>query len=124
VSTQRLAPRAVHAGNLAQLAGGNVVTVHLAPDANGRPREAIVLHDAKLRPRAYLNVCRHLPVPLDAASREFLVDGYLQCATHGARYRVEDGLCIWGPCRGTSLFALELRIEGDDLYVIDELWPP
>jgi nitrite reductase/ring-hydroxylating ferredoxin subunit len=112
-------PRNVFVGSLAQIEGGEVLTVRLTHDEFGRPREAIVLVDANQIPRAYLNLCRHLPVPLDAASREFLIDGQLQCVTHGARYRVEDGLCVAGPCRGTSLYALELRVEGADLFVVE-----
>ncbi len=85
----------------------------LAPDERGRPREAIVvtLHDGSRR--AYLNLCRHLPVPLDGGSREFLSpDGrYLVCGTHGARYRLDDGVCVDGPCTGTRL--TPLRIVGD-----------
>jgi nitrite reductase/ring-hydroxylating ferredoxin subunit len=119
VSGAAPAERTVFACSLAQLIGGRVVTVRLSPDREGRPREALVLCDAQQHPRAYLNLCRHLPVPLDAASREFLADGYLQCATHGARYRVEDGLCITGPCRGTSLIAIALHQEGHDLYVLE-----
>jgi nitrite reductase/ring-hydroxylating ferredoxin subunit len=111
--------RRVFAASLNQLRAGAIVTVKLTPNELGQPREAIVLTDPSGAPRAYLNECRHLPVPLDAASRVFLVQGLLQCATHGARYRVRDGMCVAGPCRGLALFALELRIEGDDLYLIE-----
>jgi nitrite reductase/ring-hydroxylating ferredoxin subunit len=102
-----------------QLAAGVVHVVHLSPDALGRPREALVLVDHARTPRAYLNLCRHLPVPLDAASRQFLAGGHLQCLTHGARYRLEDGLCVIGPCRGESLIALELRVIEGELYVYE-----
>ncbi|MEE8263379.1 MAG: Rieske (2Fe-2S) protein, partial [Gammaproteobacteria bacterium] len=27
----------------------------------------------------------------------------LQCATHGALFRIEDGFCVAGPCTGASL---------------------
>jgi nitrite reductase/ring-hydroxylating ferredoxin subunit len=96
-----------------------VLTVQLAPGGDGRPREAIVLVDHGGIPRAYLNMCRHLPIPLDAATRRFLIDGQLQCLTHGARYRLEDGLCVAGPCRGASLYALQLQIEHGVLFVLD-----
>jgi nitrite reductase/ring-hydroxylating ferredoxin subunit len=101
------------------LANGKVCVVPLAREANGLPREAIVLLDHAQTPRAYLNLCRHLPIPLDGLSRRFVVGGYLQCLTHGARYQIEDGLCVAGPCRGQSLLALELRLIGRDLFVVE-----
>jgi nitrite reductase/ring-hydroxylating ferredoxin subunit len=119
MSVISLAPHSVFAGSVEHLERGDVLTVSLARDEFGRPREAIVLLDANRIPRAYLNLCRHLPIPLDAASRTFLRDGLLECATHGARYRIEDGLCVAGPCRGTSLYALEVHIENSNVFVIE-----
>jgi nitrite reductase/ring-hydroxylating ferredoxin subunit len=58
-------------------------------------------------------------IPLDAGSRQFLADGQLQCATHGARYRRSDGLCVAGPCRGTSLRALPIELSAGVLFVVD-----
>ena len=115
----------VFAGLFSQIDGGHVLTVRLSPDVHGRPREAIILCDAANVPRAYLNLCRHLPVPLDAASRDFLCDGQLQCATHGARYRIEDGSCVAGPCQGSALHALSLFVENGELFVADPppSWP-
>ena len=119
MSASGLIPHCAWAGTLRQIESGEVLTVRLTRDQNGRPREALVLVDGNRMPRAYLNLCRHLPIPLDAASRQFLRDGQLQCVTHGARYRLEDGLCVTGPCRGFSLYALELRVEGDNLFVVE-----
>ena len=119
MSRPACAPMRVFACRLAALEDGGVVAVRLSPDASGRPREAIILFDSLRIVRAYVNLCRHLPIPLDAASRDFVRDGQLQCATHGARYRLQDGLCVAGPCRGASLFALEVHIEGDDVFVDD-----
>jgi nitrite reductase/ring-hydroxylating ferredoxin subunit len=36
---------------------------------------------------------------------------YLLCANHGALFRVEDGFCFRGPCRGQSLKKVQLLIE-------------
>lgn len=119
MSDARPGSRRVFACNVDQLAAGVVHIVHLSRDALGRPREALVLVDHTRTPRAYLNLCRHLPIPLDAASRQFLAGGHLQCLTHGARYRLEDGLCVTGPCRGASLVALELRVIDRELFVYE-----
>jgi nitrite reductase/ring-hydroxylating ferredoxin subunit len=63
-------------------------------------------------PRAFFNVCRHLPVPLDGASgRPPIEDGDWICGTHGARFELTSGFCHAGPCRGSSLMALRLEVE-------------
>ena len=56
-------------------------------------------------PYAYLNRCSHMPIELDWAEGEFFESGgaYLMCATHGAIYAPETGVCAGGPCRGGRL---------------------
>jgi nitrite reductase/ring-hydroxylating ferredoxin subunit len=105
---------------MAELVSQRWLLAHLAPDAFGRPREAIVLLDEHDEPRAYLNQCRHLPIPLDAGSRQFFFGGELQCSTHGARYRLRDGMCVAGPCRGAALAALPIEIAAALVFVIDD----
>jgi nitrite reductase/ring-hydroxylating ferredoxin subunit len=112
----------VFACSLDELSHGTVRVVRLTPDALGRPREALIVIDASQTPRAYLNLCRHLPVPL-SVSRQSLKDGHLQCLTHGARYRLEDGLCVIGPCRGQALLSLELELIDRDLFVYEPSQP-
>jgi nitrite reductase/ring-hydroxylating ferredoxin subunit len=102
-----------------ELAGGVVLPVALPRGNDRRPREALVLlgHDGE--PRAYLNRCRHLPIPIDSGSRQFLTDdrNYLLCGTHGALYRRDDGMCIAGPCLHLALEHLPLIEEGGVLYL-------
>lgn len=107
--------RVCHAWDLSP---GEVLPVSLGPDERGRPREALVLYDHEGELRAYVNRCAHLPIPLDAGSREFLnrEGTALMCSTHGALYRLEDGFCTEGPCAGESLLALPVRVD-DDGYV-------
>jgi nitrite reductase/ring-hydroxylating ferredoxin subunit len=54
---------------------------------------------------AYLNRCAHVPIELDWAEGEFFESGgaYLMCATHGAIYAPDTGVCAGGPCRGGRL---------------------
>ena len=56
-------------------------------------------------PYAYLNRCAHVPIELDWAEGEFFESSglYLMCATHGAIYAPDSGLCAGGPCRGGRL---------------------
>ena len=69
--------------------------------------------------RAYLNQCRHIPVELDwQPGRFFDADGlYLICATHGATYQADDGLCVAGPCSGQALIALHVREAAGAVFV-------
>ncbi len=102
------------------LSGGEVRVVPLTADER-RPPEALVLLDQAGEVRAYLNECQHLPIPLDAGSRQFLdpSGAHLRCCTHGALYRLEDGFCVAGPCRGRSLRALPVRVDADGWVVLD-----
>lgn len=56
----------------------------------------------------YRNICPHLGTPLNWEEDQFLdPDGALiQCATHGALFRIEDGFCLAGPCMGAHLPAV------------------
>ena len=68
---------------------------------------------------AYENRCPHLGVNLDWIENAFLDDDrkHIQCATHMALFKIEDGHCIAGPCVGDHLTALPVQVKGDELYV-------
>lgn len=107
----------------AVVAFGEVRVVALPRDQLGRPREALLVRDAGGCLRVYLNRCRHLPIPIDGGSREFLTsDGsHLRCGTHGALYRLDDGHCVSGPCEGQALHALPFEVVAGAVRVrIDE----
>ncbi len=111
----------VQVGAESELAAGSVRVVSLAPGWNGVPREAIVLRDREGVVRAFENLCRHLPIPLDAGSREFLDETgrHLVCATHGALYAIGNGVCVSGPCGGKSLFAIDVEIDEGVVVLVD-----
>jgi nitrite reductase/ring-hydroxylating ferredoxin subunit len=102
----------VRAAPLHTLGVGEVLPIALGKDDAGRPLEAIVVRDAE-HTRAYLNRCRHLPIPLDGGSRSFWSPDrkHLRCGTHGALFRPSDGYCELGPCAGDALVALAVRID-------------
>jgi len=82
---------------------------------NGNRREGFVIR-WRGRVRAYRNECRHIPVSLDWVENRFMSrDGcYLQCATHGALYEADTGLCIDGPPTGERLRPLSvIELMGD-----------
>jgi nitrite reductase/ring-hydroxylating ferredoxin subunit len=65
---------------------------------------------------AYENRCPHRGTTLDWAPDRFMsADGeLLQCATHGAVFRIEDGFCVHGPCQGELLTPLNIeRVDGE-----------
>jgi len=68
---------------------------------------------------AYVNRCPHAGTPLDWWPNEFFTeDGrYLICATHGAVFAPDTGLCVDGPCPGARLERLTVARHGDDLVV-------
>jgi nitrite reductase/ring-hydroxylating ferredoxin subunit len=104
-----------------QLEAGEVVAMRIPPGADGVPREVLVLRDPDSGElRAYVNRCKHLPIPIDGGSRQFLADDkrHLVCLTHGARYRVGDGYCVAGPCSGESLERLELEVSDRHVHVV------
>ncbi|MDB4002354.1 hypothetical protein N9449_06575 [Oceanospirillaceae bacterium] len=54
---------------------------------------------------------------------EFLPDQFLdedkqfiQCATHGALFTIENGLCISGPCNNQSLVSLYVEERDEKIY--------
>ena len=65
------------------------------------------------RVQVWVNACPHLGVPLDWAPDQFLThDGArIMCSTHGAEFRLDDGLCLRGPCKGDHLEAVPVTIE-------------
>lgn len=68
--------------------------------------------------RAYVNSCPHQGTPLETFPDRFLdADGLLVCSTHGARFRVEDGYCVSGPCVGRLLKAITLEVVNGDVVV-------
>lgn len=67
----------------------------------------------------YVNVCPHARTPLDWTPDRFLTRDRenLLCATHGARFRIEDGFCVAGPCPGASLTPVPVAVEDGNVVV-------
>jgi len=74
-------------------------------------------------PYAYLNRCAHVPMELDWVQGQFFESGgeFIMCATHGAVYRPDTGLCAGGPCRGGKLRPIAVReVDGEVVWQPDE----
>lgn len=71
------------------------------------------------RIHVYVNSCPHVGLPLEMLPDRFL-DSKKQtiiCSAHGARFRIEDGQCITGPCMGEALEAVPVRIVDGQVVV-------
>jgi nitrite reductase/ring-hydroxylating ferredoxin subunit len=68
---------------------------------------------------AYRNSCPHTGSPLDWVEHQFLdLDGALiQCAVHEARFLMDTGECVSGPCPGESLESLAIEVRDDIVYL-------
>ena len=79
----------------------------------GTERYEIFVYREAERVWGYRNECPHVGTPLDMAEDDFLTsDGsHFLCHTHGALFRIEDGFCIAGPCKGETLKPVALRLE-------------
>ena len=84
------------------------------PLGQGRDSVFAILHQGQVR--LYRNSCPHLDVRLEYRKDRFMsADGQrIICYAHGAQFLPESGLCVYGPCLGEQLSALE--------YQIDEGW--
>ena len=67
----------------------------------------------------YQNRCPHLGIELHWQDDVFLdTSGTLiQCATHGAMFLIEDGLCVAGPCQGQALQAYPFEIVDHKIVI-------
>jgi nitrite reductase/ring-hydroxylating ferredoxin subunit len=72
--------------------------------------------------RAYVNECRHQCTELDWNPGEFFDAErlYLICATHGALYEPQSGLCVDGPCRGAHLATIAVAERDGGIYCSEE----
>jgi len=60
---------------------------------------------------AYVNLCPHFWIPLHVHATPTTFRDHVLCATHYAAFRFSDGLCVEGPCEGSSLGAVPFEIR-------------
>ena len=67
----------------------------------------------------YRNQCQHLPVELEWEENDFLDvnNRFIVCATHGALYEPQSGLCVSGPCNGESLISMAFEVVRNNIIV-------
>jgi nitrite reductase/ring-hydroxylating ferredoxin subunit len=76
----------------------------------------------RAKPFAYINECMHQSTELDWNPGDFFDESklYLICASHGALYEPESGLCIAGPCRGARLAAVEVSERDGGIFCAED----
>ncbi|MBM3573806.1 MAG: Rieske (2Fe-2S) protein [Alphaproteobacteria bacterium] len=81
-------------------------------DHDGERRAIFVMRQGA-RIFGYVNQCPHVGTPLDWQPDVFLSPDrtFIQCATHGALFRIFDGYCVAGPCRGRKLDAVKIEMR-------------
>ncbi len=64
---------------------------------------------------AYLNYCPHAGHPLNFRPDRFLTPdrNLIMCASHGALFTRDEGLCILGPCPGQRLTSIPVEVFGE-----------
>lgn len=67
----------------------------------------------------YRNRCPHVGLPLNWLPNQFLdLDRELiQCTSHGALFRIDNGQCVAGPCPGQSLRAISHREVDGEIHI-------
>ncbi len=74
---------------------------------------------------AYRNRCPHQGTELDWMPGEVFDDEglYLVCATHGALFEADSGLCVGGPCRGMSLDRIAIGEVENNVVLLEDILP-
>jgi nitrite reductase/ring-hydroxylating ferredoxin subunit len=94
-----------------------------APGARGfmfRDGEALFLGFVVRTPdavRGWVDRCPHAGFPLAFPAHRYLTreGDLILCASHGALFRPDDGLCVGGPCAGRWLEPWPVCVEGADV---------
>ena len=61
----------------------------------------------------YVDRCPHAGFPLTPELDQYLTErgDLIQCHWHGALFRIDDGLCVGGPCPGAHLTPWPLTVR-------------
>jgi nitrite reductase/ring-hydroxylating ferredoxin subunit len=67
----------------------------------------------------YVNSCPHEGVWLNFGDGQFFAPHreQLECGRHGAKFEIESGICVEGPCKGLSLEPVAIAVIDGDLCV-------
>lgn len=85
----------------------------------GNERFELILLRHVGRAIAYVNDCPHARTTLDMLQDQFFnrEGTHLLCRTHGAEFRIHDGVCVKGPCLGKALEPVPVEERGGAIVV-------
>jgi nitrite reductase/ring-hydroxylating ferredoxin subunit len=85
------------------------------------PRKAGFIIEFDQQVFGYENQCPHLGVELDWVPGVFfdVVQEYLVCSTHGARFKPDTGKCVSGPCVGRSLVKIAIVEDKGEFFTLE-----
>jgi nitrite reductase/ring-hydroxylating ferredoxin subunit len=85
----------------------------------------IVVVQTKGARHAYINCCPHEFIPLETFPNHFLTDDkkYFLCSGHGARFALDTGECVRGPCLGKGLDGLAIAEKDGGVYLAETRTP-
>jgi nitrite reductase/ring-hydroxylating ferredoxin subunit len=68
--------------------------------------------------RGYEDRCPHAGMPLAMAADRYLTreGDLILCASHCALFRLDDGLCVGGPCAGARLGPWPVEVRGGEVF--------
>ena len=92
---------------------------------SGEEELDIIIVQTKGERHAYINCCPHQSIPLETFPNRFLTEDkkYFVCSGHGARFALDTGACVSGPCLGQSLDRLQISEQDGAVYLAEALPP-
>jgi nitrite reductase/ring-hydroxylating ferredoxin subunit len=81
-----------------------------------RPFSIVIVRKNAQEYFGYVNTCPHEGLWLNVGSGAFFDEDrkFLRCGKHGAKFEIETGLCVDGPCKTANLEPVALAvIQGD-----------
>lgn len=92
----------------------------LVVQAKGLSNSVILIkHEGDVK--AYINNCPHQDVPLNEAYKIDVnpFEKTMKCSVHDAFFRIEDGVCVEGPCWDEALQTVEIEVDDNgDIFVV------
>jgi nitrite reductase/ring-hydroxylating ferredoxin subunit len=85
-----------------------------------RPFSVVVIRTNANEYVGYVNTCPHEGVWLNFGAGEFFTPdrAHLKCGRHGAKFDIDTGLCVEGPCEGKNLEAIKLAVIDGDVCLV------
>jgi ketohexokinase len=89
----------------------------VVPAPGLKHKVVLIKHNDEIK--AYENNCPHQDVPLDEAYKIDInpFEMTMKCSVHDAFFRIEDGVCIEGPCWRDELKAVAIEIDEQSGYI-------